>query len=189
MANQNIDHVISGKCFEFKLRQRSTIKMKKEMDNNYGEELFCAKCSLRFGKPSLLELHESIVHVKEKSRASVANIEVKLKKTPFECKNCRKNFTTKGSLDRHISAVHEGRTMSFECEKCQKSYTTKCSLDRHVSSIHEGRKPFECDLCEANFSSKKELTRHKENNHEQKKPFTCIICDAAFSDKATLPVK
>ena len=160
--------------------------MKKEIDNNYRKESFCAKCSLQFGKPSLLELHESIVHVKEKSPASVANSEVKLKKNLFECQNCCKNFTTKGSLDRHISAVHEGREMSFECEKCQKGYTTKCSLDRHVSSIHEGSKPFECDLCEANFSSKKELTRHKENNHEQKKPFKCIICDAAFSDKATL---
>ena len=100
MANQNIAHGISGKHCEFKLRQRSTNKMKKEIGNNYRKESFCAKCSLQFDKPSLLELHESIVHVKKKSPASVANSEVKLKKTLFECQNCRKNFTTKGSLDR-----------------------------------------------------------------------------------------
>jgi hypothetical protein len=69
-ANQNIAHGLSGKHLEFKLRQRNTIKMKKEIDNNYRKESFCAKCSLQFGKPSLLELHESIVHVKEKSPAS-----------------------------------------------------------------------------------------------------------------------
>ena len=56
--------------------------------------------------------------------------------TEWRCKICRKIFSKKRNIDRHLMEVHrtEGH---FICEECPASYTRKENLKQHITSgIH-----------------------------------------------------
>ncbi|XP_018111328.1 zinc finger protein 800 isoform X2 [Xenopus laevis] len=82
---------------------------------------------------------------------------------PFSCRVCKKNFTCRRGIRRHIKKVHrkkledikkfievhriptlsKGRkrahtTSSKSCHMCQKSFATKANVRRHIDEVHKG---------------------------------------------------
>ena len=183
VANQNNAHGTSGKQFEFKPRQKNAIKMKKEMENNYGKEsdqqtpadhvgrkpFQCNICESKFPQKSRLSKHINAVHFGEK---------------PFKCENCKSSFSDKHKLNRHVSAVHEEKR-PFKCNICNDKFKSKQGLDGNVLN-HEGNKPFKCETCASCFSLQTYLTKHIEGVHEVKEVCSCHICGTFFKYKKSL---
>ena len=75
----------------------------------------CGLCGKRFAQSSRLTMH-LLVHTKEK---------------PYECKECRKFFSSPGSLFNH-SGVHN----PTKCNHCDKTFAQKASLNHHMKTVH-----------------------------------------------------
>ncbi|XP_035735912.1 zinc finger protein 493-like isoform X2 [Vespa mandarinia] len=163
----------------------------------------CAICCVKFESLDLLKTHsqshqgESILKSKEIYRL-------------FECDNCKKVFTTKSVLERHIFThtherqfgckicgkrfkqaghvkshmlVHTGER-KFECTICSKRFSLSNSLKKHMY-IHNGEKPYQCDVCGARFLEKRNLNGHL-MTHTNERPFSCKICGKRYTLADTL---
>lgn len=163
----------------------------------------CTICCVKFESLDLLKTHsqshqgESILKSKEIYRL-------------FECDNCKKVFTTKSVLERHIFThtherqfackmcgkrfkqaghvkshmlVHTGER-KFECTICSKRFSLSNSLKKHMY-IHNGEKPYQCDVCGARFLEKRNLNGHL-MTHTNEKPFSCKICGKRYTLADTL---
>ncbi|XP_015172211.1 PREDICTED: zinc finger protein 585A-like isoform X1 [Polistes dominula] len=163
----------------------------------------CTTCCIKFESLDLLKTHsqlhqgESILKSKEIYRL-------------FECDNCKKVFTTKSVLERHIFThtherqfgckicgkrfkqaghvkshmlVHTGER-KFECTVCSKRFSLSNSLKKHMY-IHNGEKPYQCDVCGARFLEKRNLNGHL-MTHTNERPFSCKICGKRYTLADTL---
>lgn len=70
----------------------------------------------------------------------------------YECPTCKKEFTTRGNLDRHINTAmycrqqrhnDENIYQNFQCEFCKSDFTQKYSLDRHQTKCKSKLKYYE----------------------------------------------
>ena len=85
----------------------------------------------------------------------------------FTCKFCNRSFAQKGDMDRHESAVHEGKK-PFKCELCNYSSAHMGSMNKHITSVHEGMKPFKCEFCNYSCAHGSSMKRHVVSIHEGK---------------------
>ena len=58
-------------------------------------------------------------------------------KKKFQCLVCKSEFNEKGSLDVHISAIHEG-IKPHKCEFCDYAASKRTTLNLHIAAVHEG---------------------------------------------------
>ena len=56
----------------------------------------------------------------------------------YLCKQCGKQFSSKGDVSKHQRAIHEG--VKYPCGKCDYQATTKGHLAEHQRAVHEGVK-------------------------------------------------
>jgi len=103
----------------------------------------------------------------------------------FKCITCNFSTENKGTLKKHIEAVHEG-IKSFKCDICDYECALKGNLKHHIASVHQGIKPFKCKLCDYEFSKHSSLKRHIESVHERIKSFNCKLCDFKTATKCSL---
>jgi len=54
---------------------------------------------------------------------------------PFECPNCRKTFSDRSNLQRHIKSQHEG--VVYPCNVCDYKAKQTTQLKAHIKSKHE----------------------------------------------------
>ena len=54
-----------------------------------------------------------------------------------ECEICKKTFSQKVNLKRHIDCVHN-KVRNYKCEICNKAFSESRNLKKHIASIHEG---------------------------------------------------
>ena len=116
----------------------------------------------------------------------------------LNCEMCSKSFSTKQSLKRHVSSVHEGKkqhcTKSINCEICSKSLSSSRSLKNHISFVHDGKKTIECNICSSKFSHKVKFKIHMASVHElpvhteDKGSVKCELCDKKLSSKSHLKI-
>ena len=55
--------------------------------------------------------------------------------TVYECEACKKTFSSKWNLNRHIEGTHEEKKV-FECALCDKIYSRKENLESHIARYH-----------------------------------------------------
>ena len=153
------------------------------MEERNLKELFCSQCSLQFGGKSVYNLHLYLVHnVKDdgqKSQSKSENVEDIGEningKQSFNCEICKRKFSFRFSLQRHISEVHE-----------EKRPHKKVNMNDHKESVHEGKKEFHCGKCNYVSSEKRNMNKHIASVHEGKKPFQCEICDYRCAKKVNM---
>lgn len=78
----------------------------------------------------------------------------------FTCKHCKKEFTLKGNLKRHI-LTHAG-VKPYICAICNKGFSRKADLEIH-NRVHTGEKPYECPSpsCGKRFARISDLRSHE----------------------------
>ena len=105
----------------------------------------------------------------------------KWKHVTCQCNNCHKQFTTLGSLRRHLLEVHG--QVKYQCDKCHKQFASKDGLRRHLlhfvcsrqscpetkhrREVHGQRRlvRYECDMCHHQFRQIQNLRRHRLEVH------------------------
>ena len=85
---------------------------------------------------------------------------------------CSSHFAQKGTLTKHIAAVHaeHKHETPFECSLCPYKFGLKEHLDRHIAAVHEKKKPFECSLCPRKYGLEDHLNKHIDSVHKHMKP-------------------
>lgn len=69
------------------------------------------------------------------------------------CEDCKKSFSSRSNLVRHIKAQH--KNLSLRCEKCNLSFALKSELKSHAKThVHS------CEWCEKTFLHKANLLKH-----------------------------
>ena len=92
-----------------------------------GEKPFqCTHCSKSFNRRGSLLRHINALHNKDSS-----------KKT-HECHYCHKKCAQAGDLRRHL-LIHTGEE-PFQCTHCSKSFNRRGSLLRHINALHNKNK-------------------------------------------------
>ncbi|XP_076223401.1 uncharacterized protein LOC116434805 isoform X2 [Nomia melanderi] len=163
----------------------------------------CAVCGIKFDSLGSLKVH---TQTHKEDYISKPKESFRL----FECDNCKKVFTTKSVLERHILThsherqfacivcgkrfkqaghvkshmlVHTGER-KFECTVCKKRFSLSNSLKKHMY-VHNGEKPYQCDICGARFLEKRNLNGHL-MTHTNERPFRCKICGKRYTLADTL---
>ncbi|CAH1790697.1 unnamed protein product [Owenia fusiformis] len=111
-----------------------------------------------------------------------ANVQQTVKKH-FECQFCKKSFTRKYRLDKHL-IIHNPNL--FQCEVCEEFLKTSSQLKNHMLMMHpkSNRKCFKCQYCYKLFKIKQNWKEH-ETIHTGK-PHKCDICEKTFARKQNL---
>ncbi|RZC38970.1 translational activator GCN1-like, partial [Asbolus verrucosus] len=74
----------------------------------------------------------------------------------YQCKICKRGFTTQGSLNYHF-LLHGER--QFLCNVCGKRFHHAPTLREH-SKTHTGEKPYSCKFCDKTFRQQQMLQQH-----------------------------
>ena len=127
----------------------------------------CHVCKANFRNESGYKIHMERLHPNEV---------IDWPKTPFQCNECKKYFSTAPSLKYHRN-LHTG-DKPFPCDVCSKSFSHPSDLHRHYV-IHTGDRPYKCFLCQKDFSRAGNLNRHM-LTHEKLLPFSCKFCRKKF---------
>ena len=108
-------------------------------------------------------------------------------KKSYECNICKKQFTNKTILQKHMVVIHDGNK-PFKCDRCEASFKSKPKLKAHIVAVHDRKKPYrnKCAPCDEAFYRKKDLTKHYDTIHNGMKPFKCIPCNHSFISKQGL---
>lgn len=98
------------------------------------------------------------------------------------CQLCRRGFTLKGNLRRHILTFHTTKKL-LASKYCGKKYPKKTKANTHIK-IHTKKTPFICNICKKAFTHEGFLNRHL-RRHSGERVF-CKFCHKGFVDKVTL---
>jgi uncharacterized C2H2 Zn-finger protein len=102
-----------------------------------------------------------------------------------KCLDCGAAFGEAGALTRHKTSVHKG-VKPHGCPHCDMTFARGDALHCHVAAVHVGLRPYGCKECDAAFAHASDLRRHVECVHEGLKPFDCPECEASFGLAASL---
>ncbi|KAK7147411.1 hypothetical protein R3I94_010054 [Phoxinus phoxinus] len=99
----------------------------------------------------------------------------------LSCHKCKKNFSLRSSLLRHIRLRCKGDTASqrkHTCSRCGAAFNNPLTLKVHIQSntCKPAFKPIRCPVCVRWFSCLDGLKRHLVS-HSRQAGLTCQICD------------
>ncbi|KAA6415462.1 MAG: hypothetical protein FRX48_00177 [Lasallia pustulata] len=99
-------------------------------------------------------------------------------------KGCGKRFVTGTRLRRH-KAAHEGRE-KYKCEDCGLDFRKHGTLQKHITLVHEGNDPFVCEVvvdcetgekCGMGYETLGKLRAHEGRVHAEKR-YWCMVCSS-----------
>ena len=147
---------------------------------------------------------------KEKDKLSIIRNEVS---TFFLCKFCKKEFSSKSNLVKHLKKYssndlhncsqcdvmfntlgkkinHEKRMHNLEgiitCKFCKRIFQKLSNLNQHIKNVHKNNKKIKCNECGKEYANAKILKTHNYTVHEKNKDFICNICKKKFTQKHSL---
>lgn len=97
---------------------------------------------------------------------------------------CGKRFVTGTRLRRH-QAAHEGRE-KYKCAECGLDFRKHGTLQKHMTLVHEGKEPFVCEVtvddesgvkCGVGYETLGKLRVHEGRVHAEKR-FWCTVCSS-----------
>lgn len=130
----------------------------------------CENCHMTFADADYLARHK--VRCKNHEFSAI------------RCEICQRGFTTKGSLDLHIDAVHL-KKKEFGCNICGKKFARKHILKVHLTT-HTGQRDFQCSVCGKSFKQKSNLNRHERIHESKNFGYRCRFCGQAFTQNKHL---
>ena len=135
-------HDIDNKAKQDKQEHNEFIKSDNEEESNDQDSMF--------------DVNVKYEHTDTKNPSNM------LKTVQYSCSKCKKLFTRKSGLKRHIRSSHEG--IQFPCYTCDKSFSQKFTLATHILDVHEGAE-FQCNHCDFKTTRRWKLEKHKLYNH------------------------
>lgn len=100
-------------------KQASTCRIHFSLYHLHEKKLQCQICDRIFATPHQLRFHGTVEHNGFR----------------FQCTKCPKQFRHNQHFKQHIN--HHSATKSFICDACGKAVKTKGTLDRHISVVHQ----------------------------------------------------
>ena len=94
----------------------------------------------------------------------------------YTCSVCKKTFTRKDHLDRHLLCHESIQEPCHVCPTCKEKFTRKDKMDRHISTKHT----YKCKQCMCLFGSEEELKLHQGTH------LLCNVCNKTFKEKKYL---
>lgn len=99
------------------------------------------------------------------------------------CRDCKRTFSTKTSLDRHMQrSIHTG-ILPYRCQKCKACFLQRRSLNSHMRHVHLEKQRYTCNECKSTFGRLESLKLHKLTIHDGLRPYVCQICGSSFTQK------
>ncbi|CAG0883362.1 unnamed protein product [Darwinula stevensoni] len=93
------------------------------------------------------------------------NLKKRRRERPFGCDTCGCRFSSRDTLDHHITSRH---LSEIKCQVCDKTFACRRNLNRH-SFCHSNTEPHSCNVCGRTFMWKQSLGRHMTLAHWQGK--------------------
>lgn len=106
------------------------------------------------------------------SRAVEEEEEVDVGEDFYNCKVCKKRFSSQADLGEHYKMNVECRP--YKCGVCGKRFAKARYLTKH-QVIHE--RPFRCNVCPQSFDSESSLATHQAVHRD----FQCTVCHKRYS--------
>jgi len=148
-----------------------------------GERPFqCNDCGECFGFKSTLKNHEKI-HMRAKGMSE----EEANTKLHYFCEVCGKDFSSLGSMQKHVKHVHERYYENVQCDLCGAIFKTAQLCKQHNEKVHSSTPRHQCNLCGMKFGRDEHLKRHMVT-HEASANFSCIHCGRRFKRKDGLDI-
>ena len=137
--------------------------------------LNCGSCDKVFQQGNHLKKHENTVHKVMKQ---------------YKCKNCEKQFTSRGNRRNHAIKVHAGPN-SVPIFKTDKTIITPKQLSYEFDNAlslpsDKGKDKLKCEFCGKTFKGDMSLKVHFRVVHKRDKKLACNFCNKEFNFSATL---
>lgn len=83
----------------------------------------------------------------------------------YNCEMCRIKFMWQNSYNIHNYVCHGVNKKDFQCEICKKTFTQKRHMDRHVRTHNPDERKYECPVCLKKFHRSDYLRYHMKKHH------------------------
>jgi Zinc finger, C2H2 type len=118
-----------GACFNTKPSLCSHIRSRGE-HTNPNQQLWCMPCGKKFSSGLSLKHHTARVHTEG----------------VFLCCKCHAKFDTKEERRAHFRETHPKKKLLFDCPECGKKLSSRGSVKLHVNTVHKKLKPSLCQV-------------------------------------------
>ncbi|XP_063443571.1 oocyte zinc finger protein XlCOF7.1-like [Mytilus trossulus] len=163
----------------------------------------CAHCLSTFPSQALLykhiqfhnrELSEKPLKEKNKTYKYFDKIAFQKSNGKWRCEICKRCFSTKCNVLRHMTLHDDEEKKCQTCPFCQRIFLFKRYLHYHIMYTHglKKQKNFKCNLCKTQFSISKNLKRHqkkcmfKHGEVYESVILKCQLCERTFKKKQSL---
>jgi uncharacterized Zn-finger protein len=107
------------------------------------------------------------------------------------CPICRKNFSNKWNMIRHVRGVHgqemAQRQRNFLCDQCQKAFMSQSALNKH-KLVHSASRNIKCNIegCPKSYKTVSAANEHKKTAHAAGNKQKCNVCGKLLTRKTNL---
>jgi RNase P subunit RPR2 len=166
------EHRIDVKCDLCNEPLQSFSQAMKHHQESHNQKGYVICCSRRFRQRSAL----------------VDHLEIHANPKRFECRDCRKIFSSQSNLRTHITTAHLPQKR-FQCDACGKFANSKSRLAVHLKTHSSLTSKLTCPHkdCSKLFHNQQSLKNHAKTCHNPNRDtFSCEICGKQLMTRSSL---